>query len=126
MLVRLKFLCDNKCQVDIENETLKIRKRDQAETTVSLFVGDRLEPSTDERPCVLETEDEIEEPDVSSEVLEKNNGYVNKIVELANSNLQDSQLNEKLCSLIGTYRDVFAIAKDPLGTENADRRFHRY
>ena len=43
-LIGLKFLCDNKCQVVIENETLKIRIRDQAETTVPLHVGDRLEP----------------------------------------------------------------------------------
>ena len=32
VLIGLKFLCDNKCQVHIENETLKIRIRDQAET----------------------------------------------------------------------------------------------
>ena len=53
VLIGLKFLCDNKCQVDIENETLKIRIRDQAETTVPLYVGDRLEPPTDERARVL-------------------------------------------------------------------------
>ena len=72
VLIALKFLCDNKCQVDIENETLKIRIRDQAETTVLLYVGDRLEPPTDEKTCVLQTEDEIEEPVVSNEALEKN------------------------------------------------------
>ena len=103
VLIGLKFLCDNKCQVDIENETLKIRIRDQAETTVPLYVyvGDRLEPPTDERACVLQTEDEIEEPVVSNEVLEKNEEDVNEIVELAASNLQDSQIKEKLSSLIG-------------------------
>ena len=53
VLIGLKFLCDNECQVDIENETLKIRIRDQAETTVPLYVGDRLEPPTDKRACVL-------------------------------------------------------------------------
>ena len=116
VLIGLKFLCDNKCQVDIENETLKIRIRDQAETTVPLYVGDRLEPPTDERACVLQIEDEIEEPDVSNEVLEKNDEDVNEIVELAASDLQDSQIKEKLSSLIGIYRDVFALAKDPLGT----------
>ena len=70
VLIGLNFLCDNKCQVDIENKTLKIRIRDQAETTVPLYVGDRLEPPTDERACVLRTEDETEEPLVSNEVLE--------------------------------------------------------
>ena len=30
--------------------------------------------------------------------------------------MQDSQIKEKLSSLIGIYRDVFALAKDPLGT----------
>ena len=44
VLIGLKFLCDNKCQVDIENETLKIRIRDQTETTVPRYV-DRLEPT---------------------------------------------------------------------------------
>ena len=33
VLIGFKFLCDNKCQVDMENETLKSRIRDQAETT---------------------------------------------------------------------------------------------
>ena len=41
---------------------------------------------------------------------------MNEIVELAASDLQDSQTKEKLSSLIGTYRDVFALAKDPLAT----------
>ena len=53
VLIGLKFLCDNKCQVDIENETLKISIRDQAETTVPLYVADRLELPTDERACGL-------------------------------------------------------------------------
>ena len=123
VLIGLNFLCDNKCQVDIESETLKVRIRDQAETTVPLYVGDRLEPPTDERVCVLQTEDEIEEPVVSNEVLEKNDEDVNKIVELAASDLQDSQIKEKLSSLIGIYRDVFALAKNPLGTAIGTEHF---
>ena len=123
VLIGLKFLCDNKCQVDIENETLKIRIKDQAETTVPLYVGDRLEPPTDERACVLQTEDEIEEPVVANEVLEKNDEDINEIVELAASDLQDSQIKEKLSSLIGIYRDVFALAKDPLGTAIGTEHF---
>ena len=116
VLFGLKFLCDNKCQVDIESETLKIRMRDQAETTVPLYVGDPLEPPTDERACVLQTEDEIEEPVASNEALGKNDEDVNQIVELAASDLQGSQIKEKLSSLIGIYRDVFALTKNPLGT----------
>ena len=123
MLIGLKFLCDNKCQVDIETETLKIKIRDQAETTVPLYVGDRLEPPTDERACVPESEDEIEEPVVSNEVLEKNDEDLNEIVELAASDLQDRQIKEKLSSLIGIYRDVFALAKDPLGTAIGTEHF---
>ena len=72
VLIGLKLLSDNKCQVDIENETHKIRIRDRVETTVPLYVGDRLEPPTDETVCVLQTGDKIEEPVVSNEVLEKN------------------------------------------------------
>ena len=101
VLIGLKFLCDNKCQIDIETETLKIRIGDQAETTVPLYVGDRLEPPTDERACVLQTEEEIEvSVVVSDEVLEKNDEDVNEIVELAASDLQDSHIKEKLSSLI--------------------------
>ena len=92
VLIGLKFLCDNKCQVDIENETLKIGTRDEAETTVPLYVGDRLEPPTDERACVLQTEDKIEEPVVSNEVLVGNDKNRNEKVELASSDLQNSQI----------------------------------
>ena len=116
VLIGLKLLYDNKCQVDIENETLKIRIKDQAETTIPLYVEDRLEPPTDEKACVFQTEDEIEEPVVSNEVLEKNDEDVNEIIELAALDLQESQIKEKLSSFISIYRDVFALAKDPLGT----------
>ena len=116
VLIGLKFLCDNKGQVDIAHETLKIRRRDQAENTVPLYVGDRLEPPTDERACVLQTEDEVEEPVVSNEVLDEIDEEVNEIVELAASDLQDSQIKEKLRSFIGIYRDVSAPAKNALGT----------
>ena len=127
VLIGLKFLCDNKCQVDIENETLKIRIGDQAETTVPLYVGDRLEPPTDRRACVLQTEAKIEEPVVvSNEVLEKNDEDVNERVELAVSDLQDSQIREKLSSLIGFYRDVLALAKDPLGTAIGTEHFKQH
>ena len=112
----LNFLRDNKCQVDIETETLKSRIRDLAETTIPLYVGDRLEPPTNEKACVLQTEDKIEEPGVSNELLEGNDGDVNEIVELAASDLQDIQIKEKLSSLIGNYRDVFVLEKNPLGT----------
>ena len=68
-------------------------------------------------------QDEIEEPVVSNELLEKNDEDVNKIVELADSDLQDSQVKEKLSSLTGSYRDVFALAKDPLGTAVGTEHF---
>ena len=123
VLIGLKFLCDNKCQVDIENETLKIRIRDQAGTTVPLYVGDRLEPPIDKRACILQPEGKIEEPVVCNEVLGKNDEDVNEIVELAASDLQDSRIKEKLSSLFGIYRDVFALAKDPLGTSIGTEHF---
>ena len=121
VLIGLKFLCDNKCQVDLENETLTLKIRDEAETTVPLYVADRLEPPTDEKACVFQTEEEIEEPVV--EVLEKTDGDVKEIVEFAASELQDSLIKEKLSSLIGSYRDVFALAKDSFGTAIGTERF---
>ena len=48
---------------------------------------------------------------------------MNEIVELAASDLQDSQIKEELSSLIGIYRDVFALAKDPLGTAIGTEHF---
>ena len=125
VLIGLKFLCDNKCQVAIEHETLKSRIRDEAETTVPLYVGDRLEPPTDERACVFQTEDEIEEPFVSNEVLEKNDEDVNEIVELAASDWQDSQIKEKLSSLIGIYRDVFCAGEKSAWNCDRDGTFYR-
>ena len=59
LLIGLIFLCDNKCQFDIKDETLKTRIGDQTETTVPLYVGDRLEPPTDEKACVLQTKDKL-------------------------------------------------------------------
>ena len=37
--------------------------------------------------------------------------------------MQDSQIKEKLSSLIGIYRDAFALAKDPLGTATGMEHF---
>ena len=79
---------------------MKIRIRDQTEKTVHLYVGDRLEPPADARACVLQTEDEIEEPVVCKEVLEKNDKDLNEIVELAAEDLLDDQIKERLSSLI--------------------------
>ena len=66
---------------------------------------------------------QIEEPDVSHEVLEKNDEDVNEKVELAASDLQDCQIKEKLSNLIGIYREVFALAKDPVGTAIGTEHF---
>ena len=123
VLIGLKFLCDNKRQVDIENETLKISLRDQTETTFPLNVGAHLDPPTKEEACVLQTEDKIEEPDVCGEALEKNDENVKEIVELAASDLQDSQTKEQLSSWIGFHHDVFALAKEPLATANGTEHF---
>ena len=101
VLIGLQFLCDNKRQVDIENETLKIRISDQAKTTIPLYVGDRSKLPTAEMACVLQTDDGSEEPDVSNQVLEKDNGDVSEIVGLATSDLQDSQRKGKLSNLVG-------------------------
>ena len=91
-------------------------ERDEAKTTVPLYVQDRLDPPTDKRACVLQTRDKNQEPDVSNEVLEKINEDVNEIVELVTSDLQGSQAKEKLSNFNGTYREVFALANNLLGT----------
>ena len=48
---------------------------------------------------------------------------MNETFELAASDLQDSKKKEKLSSWIGTYRDVFALARDSLGTTTATEHF---
>ena len=48
---------------------------------------------------------------------------MNEMVELAASDLRDSQIKEKLSSLIGIYRDVHALARDPLGTAIGTEHF---
>ena len=113
VLIGLNCFCNNKCEVDIENKILKIKIRYQAETADSPYEGDCSEPPTNDKACVLQTEDKIEEPDVSKELLEKDNGDVNEMVEPAAKYLQDRQKKEKLSNLIG---NVFALAKYPLGT----------
>ena len=88
-----------------------------------LYVGDRLQPPNDKKACILQTEEEIEEPFVANKLLEKDNEDVNGIVELAASDLKDDHIKEKLSSLIGIYRDVFALAKDPPGTAIGTEHF---
>ena len=78
-----------------------------------------MKPPTDERACFLQTE----EADVSNEVLEKNNEDANEIVKLAASEFQDSEIEEKLSSLIGRYRELFALAEDPLRTAVGTEHF---
>ena len=56
-------------------------------------------------------------------MLEKNDEDVDEIFELAASDLQDSQIKEKLSRLIGIYRDVFALTKDPFGTAIGTEHF---
>ena len=41
---------------------------------------------------------------------------VDEIMQLAASELQNSEMKQKLRELVKQYRDVFALAKDPLGT----------
>ena len=59
VMIGLKLLWDNECQVDIENETPKITIKDQAEAAVRSDVGNSLDRSTNERICALQIEAEI-------------------------------------------------------------------
>ena len=116
VLIGLKFMCENNCQVDIEKETLKIRIKGQSEETVPLYVGDRLKPPTDEAAYILQTEAEIEESGFPTEKVENHLDDVQEIVQLAAAGLQDVKLKDRLSILIGDYRDVFALTNDSLGT----------
>ena len=120
VLIGVKILCDNKCQFVIEDETLKIRKRDQTETTVPLYVGDRLEPPTDQRAWSSKPKTKLKNQlSLTKNYRKTTKICVKEIVELVASDLQESQIKEKLSSLIGIFTALFcAFKRSP---RNCDR-----
>ena len=66
-------------------------------------------------PYVIQTVENTENPE-SDDLKAEIENDVDEIMQLAASELQNAEIKHKLRELVKQYRDVFALAKDPLGT----------
>ena len=115
LLVGLKFMTENGCQMDLASKQCLIRVSDSKTTAVGVNISDRYEHPPDDQACVIQTVKDTENPendDLNAEV----ENDVDEIMQLAASELQNAEMKQKLRELVKQYRDVFALAKDPLGT----------
>ena len=115
LLIGLKFMTENGCQVDLASKQFLIRVSDSKTTAVGVHIGDRYEHPPDDQAYVIQTVKIPENPendDLNAEI----ENDVDEIMQLAASELQNSDIKQKLRELVKQYRDVFALAKDPLGT----------
>ena len=64
---------------------------------------------------MIPTVENTENPEIDDLNAEAENN-VDEIMQLAASELRDAEIKQKMRELVKQYRDVFALAKDPLGT----------
>ena len=115
LLIGLKFMTENGCQMDLASKQFLIRVSDSKTTAVGVHIGDRYEHPPDDQAYVIQTVKIPENPknyELNAEV----ENDVHEIMQLAASELQKAEIKQKLRELVKQYRDVFALAKDPLGT----------
>ena len=115
LLIGLKFMTENGCQMDLASKQFLIRISDSKATAVGVHIGDRYEHPPDDQAYVIQNVKIPENPqndDLNAEI----ENDVDEIMQLAASDLQDAEIKQKLRELVTEYRDVFALAKDPLGT----------
>ena len=115
LLIGLKFMTENGCQMDLASKQFLIRISDSKTTAVGVHIGDRYEHPPDDQAYVIQAAKIPENPendDLNAEI----ENDVDEIMQLAASDLQDAEIKQKLRELVTEYRDVFALAKDPLGT----------
>ena len=108
-------MTENGCQMDLASKQFLIRVSDSKTTAVGVHIGDRYEQPPDDQAYVIQTVKIPESPendDLNAEI----ENDVDEIMQLAASELQNSEIKQKLRELFKQYRDVFALAKDPLGT----------
>ena len=115
LLIGLKFMTENGCQMDLASKQFLIRVSDSKTTAVGVHIGDRYEHPPDDQAYLIQTAKIPEKPendDLNAEI----ENDVDEIMQLAASELQNSEIKRKLRELVKQYRDVFALAMDPLGT----------
>ena len=115
LLIGLKFMTENGCQMDLASKQFLIRVSDSKTTAVGVHIEDRYEHPPDDQANVIQTVKNTENPenhDLNAEI----QNDADEIMQLAASELQNAEIKEKLRQLVKQYRDVFALAKDPLGT----------
>ena len=115
LLIGLKFMTENGCQMDLDSKQFLIRFSDSKTNAVGVHIGDRYENPLDDQAYVIQTVKNTKNPendDLNAEV----ENDVDEILQLAASELQNAEVKQKLRELVKQYRDVFALAKDPLGT----------
>ena len=115
LLIGLKFMTENGCQMDLASKQFLIRISDSKATAVGVHIGDCYEHPPDDQAYEIQNVKIPENPqndDLNAEI----ENDVDEIMQLAASDLQDAEIKQKLRELVTEYRDVFALAKDPLGT----------
>ena len=112
LLIGLKFMTENGCQMDLASKQFLIRVSDSKTTAVGGHIGDRYEHPPDDQFYVIQTVKNTENDDLNAEIEDD----VDVIMQLAASELQNPEIKQKLREIVKQYRDVFALAKDPLGT----------
>ena len=115
LLIRLKFMAENGCQMDLASKKILIRVSDRKTTAVGVHIRDRHEHPLDDQAYVIQTvkiTENLENDDLTAEF----ENDVDEIMQLAASELQNAEIKQKLRELVKQYRDIFALAEDPLGT----------
>ena len=116
LLIGLKFMTENGCQINLASKQFQIRVSDSKTTAVGVHIGDRYVHPLDDEAYVIQT---VKKPADNPENDDLNAGIeddVDEIMQLAASELQNAERKQKMRELVKQYRDVFALAKDALGT----------
>ena len=115
LLIGLKFMTENGCQMDLASKQFLIRVSGSKTTAVGVHIGDRFEHAPDDQAYLIQTvkiPENPEDDDLNAEIEDD----VDEKMQLAASELQKAEIKQKMRELVKHYCDVFALAKDPLGT----------
>ena len=108
-------MTENGCQMDLASKQFIIRVSDSKTTAVGVHIGDRYEHPPDDQAYVIQTvkTTENQENDYLKAEIEND---IDEIMQSAASERQNAEIKQKLRELVNHYRDVFALAKEPLDT----------
>ena len=115
LLIGMKFMTENGCQMDLASKQFLIRVSDSKTTAVGVHIGERYEHPPDDQAYVIQTV-KIPENSENDDLIAEIENDVDEIMQLAASELQNAEIKQKLREVVKQYRDVFALARDPLGT----------